>query len=556
MARPPHFDLPSGAARDRAGPSRRSVMAGVGLSALALAVAPGRMVLTAAATENDTLKVIYPAFSQDWSPIRGGGQTYRLNAFWWASPLYYDGEGQIHPYVFTSWTSNAEFTEWVFTLDPAAKFSDGSPITADEVKGSWEIAAVPATKNQRIEQVIGTVEGFGAVQSGAASTLSGVSVKDEKTLVVRLSRPDPIFFAKLANQLAPVIKASAARDETGAEIAEWWRPENGVAVSGPFAPVSIDLDAGKLVFERNPHFFGPTPKLARVEVTAIEDQVAATLLLKERRYDLHTLLQTATVVDDLGADFVAGPPAPEGEHFWFNVSRAPTDDPKVRLALIKAIDRDGLIKASYPKGPETKADQILHAVPGVDPNYPAIGYDPEGAKKLLAESRYKTAAALPKLNFVGIARPAHKVAAQYIAEQWRQVLGIEAVDMKPQIDAFSGPDQAQVQIFRDSVNARVPDATAFLLGAVHSGSSNAKNKLGGYKNAEVDTLLEQASVLALDDPKRIELAQRAQVLAGADALYIPWIYRNMPVWAMPWVKGVAKNADWQVFAPWAISIES
>lgn len=530
-------------------------MLALAASGAALAIGPRGSLFTTASAATDTLRVIYPVFSQDWSPIRGGGQTYRLNSFWWASPLYYDGAGTIHPYVFKTWESTPDFTRWTFTIDPAATFSDGSPITAAEVKGSWEVAAVPSTKNQRIEQVIGTVAGFDAIKSGSTPFLSGVTIKDDRTLEVQLSKPDPIFFAKLANQLAPIVKASAIRDETGAEKLEWWRPENGVVVSGPFKPTAIDLDGGKLVFERNEHFFGPQPKLARVEVTSIEDQVAATALLKEKKFDLHTLLQTPTVVDDLGPEFVAGPPAPEGEHFWFNVSRAPTDDPKVRLALIKAIDRDGLIKATYPKGPETKADQILHAVPGVDPNYPAIGYDPEGAKKLLAESSYRNAAALPKLNFVGIARPAHEVAAQYIAEQWRQVLGIEAVDMKPQIDAFAGPDQASVQIFRDNVSTRVPDAVAFLAGAAHSSSSNAKNKLGGYKNAELDALLDKASVLGIEDPNRILLAQQAQNLFGADATYIPWIYRNMPIWAMPWVKGVEKNADWQVFAPWNITIE-
>ncbi|MGO8134355.1 ABC transporter substrate-binding protein, partial [Rhizobium ruizarguesonis] len=78
--------------------------------------------------------------------------------------------------------------------------------------------------------------------------------------------------------------------------------------------------------------------------------------------------------------------------------------------------------------------------------------------------------------------PAIQAAAQFIAEQWRQNLGITAVDMKPQQDSYAGPDQNSVQIFRDEVGTRVPDAVSYLAGRIASTSSNAQNKLGGYKN--------------------------------------------------------------------------
>jgi len=198
---------------------------------------------------------------------------------------------------------------------------------------------------------------------------------------------------------------------------------------------------------------------------------------------------------------------------------------------------------------------VMVGVPGAgDGSFTPYPFDPDGAKKLLAESTYGGPERLPKILFVGISSPANEAAAQYIAEQWRTHLGITAVDMKPQQDQYAGPDQASVQIFRDDVGTRVPDAVSFLAGSIASTSSNAKNKLGGYKNDKVDAALAEAATKAADDPQRIKLAQAAQLAFRDDWTFIPWYAQAMSRWALPSVKGMDKNLDWQVFAPWNIEI--
>jgi peptide/nickel transport system substrate-binding protein len=211
--------------------------------------------------------------------------------------------------------------------------------------------------------------------------------------------------------------------------------------------------------------------------------------------------------------------------------------------------------AAYPDGPFTPATQILNKVPGIDADYEAYKFDPEAAKKALAASKYKDAKLLPKIMFVGISTPTHEAAAQYIAEQWRTHLGITGIEMKPAIETYAGPDQANVQIFRDDVGTRVPDAVSYLMAAIHSQSSNARNKMGGYANAELDALLEQASVKSVSDPARIDLAQKAQNIFKDEYLYIPYYYDVMSKWAMPWVNNFEKNDDWQVIEPWNVTID-
>jgi len=526
----------------------------LGLGSIVAATAFGAGARIVIAQEGQVLKAINPAFSQDWSPLRGGGVPFRWNSVWNASAMYFNEKGEIQPYVLTEWTPSADFASWTFKVNPAATFADGSPITAADVKGSWELSAMPASKNQRVDQVLGNVAGYAAVKDGAGTDISGIVAGEDGTLTVTLTGPDPIFFQRLANHIAPVVKVSVARGADGNEVPDFFMAANG-ATSGPFMLDSANLDTGELVWLPNPNFFGTKPVLARIELTAVEDNVTATQMLASGEYQAHTELVTSTIALDLGPEFAAGPEIPTSQHFWFNAARAPMDDPKVREALILAVDREGLIKASFPDGPHKKTDMVLNAVPGADDAaFVPFPHDPERAKALLAESSYGGPDKLPKLMFVGISSPANEAAAQYIAEQWRQHLGITAVDMKPQQDQYAGPDQNAVQIFRDDVGTRVPDAASYLNGSIGSGSGNAQGKMGGYKNDKVDALIADALSKPSDDPARVALAQEAQRLFRDDYMFIPWYKQTMSRWANANVAGMEKNLDWQIVAPWAISI--
>ena len=508
-----------------------------------------------AADSGQVLNIAHPVLQQNWSPLQGGGHSARWQSLMWAAPMYFDKEGVLQPYVLSKAEADSTYTTWTLAVNPKAVFSDGSPITATDIKGTWDLSARPNTKHARIDLFLGGVNGYLDVSLGKAKAMSGIVVKDEKTLVVTLAGPDPIFDQKIATALIAPVKISQAEDANGNEKTEWWSPKNGVVVSGPFMPESMDLDQGIITLVPNPNFFGPAPKLDKIVLTTVSDASTATLMLKTGKMDAHTELITPTIVQDLGADFISGPPLAKGQQFWIDAHKPPMDDINIRKALIMSINPDELALAAYPDGPFVPATQILNKVPGVDPNFKAYQYDPDAAKKALAASKYKDAKYLPKIMFVGISTPTHEAAAQYIAEQWRTILGITGIEMKPAIETYSGPDQASVQIFRDDVGTRVPDAVSYLMGAIHSGSGNARNKLGGYGNAEVDKLLEQASVKGVSDPSRNALAQQAQNIFRDEYLFIPYYYDVMSKWAMPWVNNFEKNDDWQVIEPWNVTID-
>jgi len=525
---------------------------------LAATTAPATAVpATAAPKVEQVLRLLKSRQQMDWSPFRGGGGHTRLLSFWWTSPSYYDGDGKLHPELFTEWSSNSDFTVWTFKLRDDVKFSDGSPLTAHDTVATWNVMAVPSTQHQRIGLFMGGVVGFDEASTGAAKTMSGLVAKDDYTVEVTLAAPDPVYFMRIASHLICPAKASQCVGPNGEEPLEWWHPKNGVVTSGPFVPEKMDLDTGEFVFVRNPYFYGLTPKLDKVVFREVLDDTVATTMLQNREADAHAALLSATVMEDLGADFVSGPLIPKGQHFWLHAKRKPTDDLNVRKALIQAVNGDELFQVSYPKGPNAKATMILNAVPGADdPRYRPFPYDPDAARAALAASSYGSAENLPKLMFVGISYAAAEAGAQYIAEQWRQVLGVQNVEMKSAYDQYEGPDQESVQIFRDDVATRFPDTVAYLQGSIHSASGNARDKMGGYANPEIDRLIDEAAMKGTEDPARVDLAMQAHRLFPEDWHFIPWYYETNGKQCMPWVKELVLNADWQRVEPWKIYIEA
>ncbi|MDK9707177.1 MAG: ABC transporter substrate-binding protein [Desulforhopalus sp.] len=510
---------------------------------------------SAAAEDGQVLNIAHPALSQSWSPLHGGGHAVRWQSLTWAAPLYFDKAGILQPYVLDKAESDPSFSHWTLTISPKAVFSDGSPISAGDLKGTWELCAMPSTGHARADLFLGGIKGFKDVTSGKSTALSGIAVKDARTVVVTLGAPDPIFDQKIATALIAPVKISQARDANGSEKPDWWQPNNGVVVSGPFMPQSMDLDRGIVVLIPNPHFFGPAPKLKKIIITTVTDPGTATLMLKTGKMDAHTELITPTLLDDLGSDFISGPALAKGQHFWFDAQKPPMNDINVRKALIMSVNREELAKAAFPDGPYAAATQLLNKVAGVDPSYPRYPYDPAAARRALAASTYKEGRLLPKITLSGISTPTHEAAARYMAKQWREVLNIEDVEMQADIEDSTGPAKRSAQIFRDDVGTRVPDAVAYLMGAIHSTSGNARGKMGGYKNARVDELLDKAKTKAVTDSARQKGAQDAQKAFREDYMYIPYYYDVMSKWAMPWVTGFDKNDDWQLIEPWNVTID-
>jgi len=512
-------------------------------------------VATEAPAAEKVLTIIDPVVTKDFSPLRGGGPTVRQLSLWWAPPVWADMKGELHPMVFASWSSSPDFKVWTFKIDPKAVFSDGSPITAEDVKGTWELCTQPLTKHQRVSLFFSGVVGYDEAVAGNATTLPGIVVKDASTVEVTLKASDPIFVNRIATNLIGPVKISQARGADGQEIVDWWHAENKPAVSGPYMPVAMDVETGSVEFVPNPNWWGPKPKLTGIKYFAMEDGAAAIIMLKNGEADINMHSDMPTTFDELGAEYVGTsmPATPVLQYFWINSNVPPMDDLNCRKAFVMAANPEEMFKASHPHGPGEYGTTLLKQLLGDRETNKPTTNNPEGAKAAFELCSYKDA--MPKIYVAGTTNPQAEVAAQVLIEQWRQVLGIQETEMVPAMDKLSVADQAKVQVFRDDVGTRVFDATSLLLGSIYSKSGNAQAKMGGYLNAAIDALIEAASALPPSDPNRDLKALEAEKLALEDFVFIPWYDEGPTMHMMPWVLNYSRNIDWQIVEPWNLDID-
>ncbi|MFM8594005.1 MAG: ABC transporter substrate-binding protein, partial [Chloroflexota bacterium] len=363
-----------------------------------------------------------------FSPMLGGGDQQNWQTLQWVPPMYFNENLELQPGIFSAWESNADGTEWTFTIDDRAVFSDGSPVTAADVKGTWEIMADPTTEHGRIVGYIGKVEGFADKREGKATEITGLQAVDDKTLKVVLSVPDPAFNQRIATTHMNPVKA----EQAAANVTEFWTPEHAPAVTGPYVLTAYDPDAGTAELSPNPNWWGDGgPHLEKIEFRFVPDQQVLGAMVQNGEIDASL---APLPVELMGAvpDYFRPIKAFGFNTFWFNVGHAPTDELAVRKALVHAVNWDEVFMAAYPQpdGVAIPAKQVIDSdFTCLDSENTYMAFDVEAAKASLAESSYGSADKLPKLRVTPRAEyPPLQRALEYIIESWRQNLGIVNVE--------------------------------------------------------------------------------------------------------------------------------
>ena len=491
--------------------------------------------------------------SFELQPMAGGNDMEAVQTLWFLPPMYFDVDLNLQPLIIDTWTGNADSTVWTFTIDPRAQWSDGTPITAAQVKGSWELMADPLVGHPRIQSYMGNVQGFQDVLSLAATEASGLVVVDERTLEVRLAAPDPIFHWRVATvHLSPVKVEDARKDPEF-----FWRPENNPACSGPYRLEAWDPDAGTGSMGKNPNWWlGQGQYLDRIELLHVNDLGTISLLIRNGEIDM---VQPGQVLPgELEAEFpdMFRPVIGFGyDSFWLRAQTEPTNDINVRKALILSVNQEDVFLAAFPDGRGTPVTQLL------DPDLPCLEtqqtwypYDPEAAKAALAASSYGSAENLPTLRVTPRGeRPQNNRALEAVLEFWRQNLGITNIAFEQSPEGF-GPEEAQINLTRDDVLVRFPDSATYMLVAAHSTSTIATEAMGGYANPALDELVDQALVTLPDDPQRCELALEAQRVFMEDYQTLIFGAEAASMNAQGYVRNYKRGPDRTFIEPWEVYI--
>lgn len=388
-----------------------------------------------------------------------------------------DGDTFV-PSVAESWSNPDELT-WVFTLRDDVTFHDGTPLTAEDVQAS--------------------MERYVALDGPAAPLYAPISVSTNNDHEVVMTTEEPMG-TLLVNLTRMFIGPSERIDEDG-----FGRAPIG---SGPFEVDSFQVD-DRLALSANEGYWGGRPDLDRLELVRIPEVSSRLTALQTGEIDL-TWLIPADQLPQLENDpdvVIDSVPSYGSYVIWFNSSREPFTDARVRRAVWHAIDFEAAIENLY-DGIGVAADApVTPEVFGYAPQEP-YPYDPELARELLAEAGYPDGfetsmmwknPEYSDLSYTMISDLA-EVGIQVTPEQKEHAIWIEdLVNLN-----FDMNNMVQ--------SAATGDAD-ILLGRLYQCDAERT----GYCNEELDRLLLEARA-ELDQDRRLELYDQASQIIWEEAV--------------------------------------
>lgn len=440
-----------------------------------------------------------------------------------------DGDAKPVACLAQSWKVDGDV--WTFTLRPDVKFSDGTPLTSEDVLFTYDrVAKVPNSPSSYALYL---------------STIEKVEAPDSHTVRITTKGPSPVLLANLS--LVPIMskKAASGPAPEGKTTVELNRGD-GLIGTGPYKFVSWQRGA-EIVLDRNPHYWGKAPAWDKVIYRPITNSAArvAALLAGDvdviedpptddqarLKNDKKLYLQETPSVRVIYLALNQGKELPKG--MSGTGEKNPLTDKRVREALSLALDRKAIVDRIMDGAGLPAANLLPYPAFGTSKEYAtAPAADPAKAKKLLAEAGYPDGFAM-SLGSPDGRYTNDKRIAQVVAAMWARI------GVKTSVETMAAP------VFFKQRNAYA--FSAYLAGwSASSGeminplmslvvTKNPKEGMGTtnwshYSNPEMDKIVIEAS-RTLDDAKRAEMLQKASAMAMADYGILPLQF-ELSVWAM------------------------
>ena len=476
------------------------------LAVLSLGFAQGILNIS----NNEDWETLDPAFAS-------GVDTGAMVAKIYDGLMRYDYEStDVVPNLAESLEVNDDATVFTFTLHDGVTFHDGEPLTANDVKYSFERVLDPATASPLTWVLADTgISGVQAFVDGQADGVSGIEVVDDLTVRITLDAPYAMFLHHLAMPATSVVAEHVA-----SELGEGEDLSNNPIGTGPFMLTDRVRDSS-LDLTANEGYFAGRPNIDGVHYRIITDPLIAWEEFNAGNLDvagIPSALLLDVIDDPEYADELQTIDELAVFYFALNQRVEQFQDVRVRRAIAMAIDRQAIIDGPYNGTDKLANAPIPPGLAGYDDSIEAIPYDPEGARELLAEAGYPDGFEME----IWSTRAETTIAVNELIQFFLGEVGITAtinqVDFGVLIEnAISGRAPA----FYLSWFADYADAYNFLHPLyVASGAERY-----GYSNPEVAAILEEAKTMAsLED--RVPLYEEAQRLIVED---IPVIYIRYPV---------------------------
>lgn len=439
---------------------------------------------------------------------------------------------QVAPELAERWDVSEDGKTYTFYLRPDAKFHDGKPVTAEDVKYSFERATDTETQSPEASAYLDDIVGVTAKLAGQAEEVEGVRVIDTSTVEITINEPKPFFLAKLTYPTSYVVDS----ENLEVEGDDWVFKPNG---TGPFK--MTEYRVGELiVLERNEHYYRSPALLDRVEL--ILSGGSAMAMYENGEIDitgvgLSELDRVSNPLEPLNAEVVVAPPGFDLAYIGFNLSEPPFDDVDFRRALAYAIDKETIASRVLLELAVPATGILPPDFPGYNPAVRAPGFDPVRARELMAQSKYADAAPRIIVTIPGTGGSAG-LDLEAILNMWEETLGLRVELQQVETATFwDDLNDGRLQAFAGlGWQADYPDPQNFLDILFHSESQLNQS---GYSSPEVDRLLEAARV-ERDWEARKALYNEAEQLIVDDVPWVLlWFSGENIVLLKPYVKGYA-----------------
>ena len=501
--------------------------------------------------EEQTLKIAIKSNIQSLRPWTSGTDIGRSYNSWGFMGLAQFGgqKGELRAGVATGYTLEDDGVTYTWCLDPEAIYHDGTPVTAQSIKHAWEWSAYPeqqVTWGANLREGMSRIKEFDEVEAGAAAEASGLVVIGDHTLQTVLTQPHAAWPSRLAVWLNGVFKAECYEEDMSSCNL---RP---VGV-GPYE-AEIDPVTGAITLTASENWWRTPPIIQRVEMTVVPDQSSHQTMLESNELDIVYADSFETPwAFDLDSPLWTDLHQVSNAGMWtwvFDTTKPPFDDINVRAAITHAIDWDTIAQTVFqPRPTVARGFQGEHMLcfnqEYSNKPYGGYDYDPDKAQVFLAESEYDLGDFPPVVVALDLSR---MVASMELARDMvKESLSIDitVIALRP---GQQQPKDANIYLHGAGSNIRDPSSLMTDLGHSANSASNRSNHI----NPELDSLIDHANSLSMDDPGRCAAYQEAEQLFYEQFYMMMGLGLDDMSWlARPWMIDfeVTFGLDWASL-PW------
>ena len=432
---------------------------------------------------------------------------------------------------------NKDFKVWTFHLRKDAKWSDGTPVTAQDFVYSWQRLADPKTASPYASYLqYGHLANVDDIIAGKKpATDLGVKALDDHTFEVTLSEPVPYFYKLLVHpSVSPVPKSAIEKFGD-----KWTQPANIVS-NGAYKLKDWVVNE-RIVLERNTNYWDNAKTVINT-VTWLPTSSEVTYVNRYRSGELDMTYNQLPIelFQKLKKEIpkeVHVDPYLCTYYYEINNQKAPFTDVRVRTALKLALDRDIIVNKVKNQGDLPAYSYTPPYTDGmklVEPEWFKWSQEKrnEEAKKLLAEAGY-TADKPLTFNLLYNTSDLHKKLAIAVASIWKKNLGanvkLENQEWKTFLDTRH---QGTFDVARAGWCADYNEPTSFL----NTMLSDSSNNTAHYKSPAFDKIIGD-TLKVTDDAQRAELYAKSEEQLDKDSAIVPVYYYVNARLVKPWVGG-------------------